>query len=143
VSDRLLFDDLYTSLHIERYDLHIEETEREKVKITRKNEFLSRAERACLDKDRVIRVGRWVETGDLLVSRVVDIEKRRLSGYQRLAYEILRKNLQRLGIFPSASAKWIEGRIIEVEKSLRAAKGPKKLVSVRLYLVEKKRFRWG
>jgi len=144
VSDRLLFDDLYTSLHIERYDLHIEETEREKVKITRKNEFLSRAERACLDKDGVIRVGRWVETGDLLVSRVVDIEKRRLSGYQRLAYEILRKKPPTTRDISLRVGKWIEGRIIEVEKEFEGPpRGPKKLVSVRLYLVERKKIQVG
>jgi DNA-directed RNA polymerase subunit beta len=100
VSDRLLFDDLYTSLHIERYDLHIEETEREKVKITRKNEFLSRAERACLDKDGVIRVGRWVETGDLLVSRVVDIENDACPATSDWRMRSFERNLQRLGIFP-------------------------------------------
>ena len=144
VSDRLLFDDLYTSLHIERYDLHIEEMEREKVRITRKNEFLSRSERACLDKDGVIRVGRWVETGDLLVSRVVDIEKRRLSGYQRLAYEILRKKPPTTRDISLRVGKWIEGRVIEVEKKFEGPpRGPKKLVSVRLYLVERKKIQVG
>ena len=144
VSDRLLFDDLYTSLHIERYDLQIEEMEREKVRITRKNEFLSRAERACLDKDGVIRVGRWVETGDLLVSRVVDIEKRRLSGYQRLAYEILRKKPPTTRDISLRVGKWIEGRVIEVEKEFEGPpRGPKKLVSVRLYLVERKKIQVG
>ena len=144
VSDRLLFDDLYTSLHIERYDLHIEEMEREKVRITRKNEFLSRAERACLDKDGVIRIGRWVETGDLLISRVVDIEKRRLSGYQRLAYEILRKKPPTTRDISLRVGKWIEGRVIEVEKQFEGPpRGPKKLVSVRLYLVERKKIQVG
>ena len=145
VSDRLLSDDLYTSLHIEQYETQIEEMERKEVTITKHNLHLQPAERASLDKDGVVQVGSWVETGDLLVSKVKLIPLPPLSGYERLAYEILRKKRLKTRDVSLRVAKWVEGRVIDVKKKFQKEKRgePDKLISVRLHLVERKRIQVG
>jgi DNA-directed RNA polymerase subunit beta len=146
VSDRLLFDDLYTSLHIEKYDTEIEEMEREEVTITRKNSHLHPIERASLDKHGVVQVGKWVETGDLLISKVKLIPPSPISGYERLAHEILGKKPPKTRDVSLRLAKWVEGRVIYVKKRFQKKQKkeePEKLIYVRLHLVEKKKIQVG
>ena len=144
VSDRLLSDDLYTSLHIEQCETHLEETEKEVVTITRWNSHLKPVERASLDKDGVVRIGSWVEPGDVLVSKVMLIEPIPLSGYERLAYEIIRKKPPTTRDISLRVDKWVEGRVIDVEKIWEKRRGqPDKLVGVELSLVERKKIQVG
>jgi DNA-directed RNA polymerase beta subunit len=171
VSDRLIFDDLYTSLHIERYEDRIEETDLEDVCFTWRNDanpFIWR-EYSGLDDDGVIRVGRWVETGDTLASKIIRIPPFPLSGYQRLAFEILKRRPPTTRDISLRVPKWVEGRVIDVLKEFimgipfrrppvfaprygiteaEELVPPKKrlekrLVAVWLYLVERKKIKVG
>lgn len=144
VSDRLLSDDLYTSLHIERYEVYVEEMERDVVTITKWNPHLPDFEKGFLDKDGVVRVGRWIETGDLLVSKIMVIPPPPLSGYERLAYEILRKTPLKTRDVSLRLPKWVEGRVISVKKRYHRERGRRpKLIFVRLNVMERKKIQVG
>ena len=144
VSDRLLSDDLYTSLHIERYEVYVEEMERDVVTITKWNPHLPDFEKGFLDKDGVVRVGRWIETGDLLVSKIMVIPPPPLSGYERLAYEILRKTPLKTRDVSFRLPKWVEGRVIDVKKRYYRERGRRpKLIFVRLHVMERKKIQVG
>ena len=62
VSERLVYDDVFTSVHIERYDISTGRTREGQQYITRKVD-----QNQDLDAEGVIRVGTWVEPGDVLV----------------------------------------------------------------------------
>ncbi|CAL6448483.1 unnamed protein product [Bathycoccus prasinos] len=65
VSERLVFDDLFTSIHIERYDV-------ETVRLQDGQEYFTPAvaNSEYLDELGIVKVGTWVESGDILVGKI-------------------------------------------------------------------------
>lgn len=70
ISERLVYDDLYTSVHIERYELECRQTKLGGELITRELPNVSEASTALLDKNGIISIGSWVDSGDILVGKV-------------------------------------------------------------------------
>ena len=65
VSERLVFDDLFTSIHIERYDV-------ETARLQDGQEYFTPAvaNSEYLDELGILKVGTWVESGDVLVGKI-------------------------------------------------------------------------
>ena len=83
----------------------------------------------------MVQVGKWVETGDLLISKVKLIPPSPISGYERLAHEILGKKPPKTRDVSLRLAKWVEGRVIYVKKRFHRKQRkdePEKLIYVRL-----------
>ena len=108
ISERLVYDDLYTSIHIEKYEVDIRETTLGIEQLTREIPDLEQKELEHLDFNGIARLGSWVEQGDILVGKVTPIKKKEESPYQKLLYTILEK-------------KFVPVR----DSSLRAPKGTK------------------
>jgi len=70
ISERLVYDDLYTSIHIERYELECRQTKLGPEEITRDIPNVSENTVGSLDKNGVITVGSWVDSGDILVGKI-------------------------------------------------------------------------
>ena len=70
ISERLVYDDIYTSIHIERYELECRQTKMGAEEITRDIPNVSEISVSQLDKNGIITVGSWVESGDILVGKV-------------------------------------------------------------------------
>nr|YP_009731928.1 RNA polymerase beta subunit [Gracilaria edulis]QHS70443.1 RNA polymerase beta subunit [Gracilaria edulis] len=70
ISERLLYDDLYTSVHIERYELECRQTKLGSEKITRDIPNVSESSISLLDKNGIIAIGSWVDSGDILIGKV-------------------------------------------------------------------------
>nr|QCI07977.1 RNA polymerase b-subunit [Plumaria plumosa] len=70
ISERLVYDDLYTSIHIERYELECRQTKLGSEEITRDVPNVSESSVSLLDKNGIISVGSWVDAGDILVGKV-------------------------------------------------------------------------
>ena len=70
ISERLVYDDIYTSIHIERYELECRQTKMGAEEITRDIPNVGEASIAQLDKNGIISIGSWVEAGDILVGKV-------------------------------------------------------------------------
>ena len=66
INERLVFDDVYTSLHIERYEIETQNTAFGMEQITPNVPELSHRESERLDEFGVIKLGSWVEEGDIL-----------------------------------------------------------------------------
>ncbi len=108
ISERLVYDDLYTSVHIEKYEVEIRETELGIEQLTREIPEIEEKEVEHLNSHGIAKLGSWVEQGDILVGKVTPIKKKEESPYQKLLYTILDK-------------KFIPVR----DSSLRAPKGTK------------------
>ena len=87
ISDRLVADDVYTSIHIERYEVKVSKNSQGKEKITNQIPSLPSRSLKHLDDSGIARVSSWVQPGDILVGKVVEL-KRPLSPYERLAWEL-------------------------------------------------------
>ena len=70
VSERLVTDDLYTSVHIEKYEIEARQTKLGPEEITREIPNVAEESLGSLDEMGIIRVGAFVESGDILVGKV-------------------------------------------------------------------------
>jgi DNA-directed RNA polymerase subunit beta len=70
VSERMVTDDLYTSVHIEKYEIEARQTKLGPEEITREIPNISEESLNNLDEMGIIRTGAFVESGDILVGKV-------------------------------------------------------------------------
>ncbi len=70
VSERMVTDDLYTSVHIEKYEIEARQTKLGPEEITREIPNISEESLSNLDEMGIIRIGAFVESGDILVGKV-------------------------------------------------------------------------
>jgi len=70
VSERLVRDDLYTSVHIEKYEIEARQTKLGPEEITREIPNVAEETLGNLDEMGIIRIGAYVESGDILVGKV-------------------------------------------------------------------------
>nr|BBK20530.1 RNA polymerase subunit beta [Cryptomonas sp. SAG 977-2f] len=70
ISERLVYNDVYTSVHIEKYEVESRQTRLGSEEITRELPHVSESSLKKLDDNGIILVGSWVEFGDILVGKV-------------------------------------------------------------------------
>jgi DNA-directed RNA polymerase subunit beta len=70
LSDRLVHQDLYTSVHIEKYEIEARQTKLGPEEITREIPNVAEESLGNLDEMGIIRIGAYVESGDILVGKV-------------------------------------------------------------------------
>ncbi len=70
ISERVVRDDIYTSIHIEEFELQVRDTKRGEEELTREIPNISEEATKDLDENGIIRVGAEVSAGDILVGKV-------------------------------------------------------------------------
>ncbi|MBW4657109.1 MAG: DNA-directed RNA polymerase subunit beta [Drouetiella hepatica Uher 2000/2452] len=70
ISERLVYDDVYTSIHIEKYEIEARQTKLGPEEITREIPNVGEDALRQLDETGIIRIGAWVESSDILVGKV-------------------------------------------------------------------------
>ncbi len=70
ISERLVQEDVYTSIHIEKYEIEARQTKLGPEEITREIPNVGEDALRQLDEQGIIRIGAWVESGDILVGKV-------------------------------------------------------------------------
>lgn len=71
ISERLVYDDVFTSIHIERYKIEIDRNSEISEKTTKNIPNLSVLEVKHLNEDGIVTVGTFVKPGDILVGKVI------------------------------------------------------------------------
>ncbi|MEW5702660.1 MAG: DNA-directed RNA polymerase subunit beta [Candidatus Zixiibacteriota bacterium] len=84
VSERLIHTDVFTSIHIEQFELQVRDTKRGSEEITREIPNVSEEVLMNLDEQGVVRIGAEVEAGDILVGKVTPKGETELSPEERL-----------------------------------------------------------
>jgi DNA-directed RNA polymerase subunit beta len=88
ISERLVKDDVFTSIHIEEFDVEIRETKLGREEFTRDIPNVSEKMLSMLDENGVIRIGAFVKPGDILVGKVSPKSKSELSPEEKLLHAI-------------------------------------------------------
>jgi DNA-directed RNA polymerase subunit beta len=70
ISERLVYDDVYTSIHVEKFEIEARQTKLGPEEITREIPNVGEDALRQLDETGIIRIGAWVEAGDILVGKV-------------------------------------------------------------------------
>ena len=71
INERLIYDDIFTSIHIERYKIEIDRNSGMSEKMTKNIPNLSSIEIKHLNNDGIITVGTFVKPGHILVGKVI------------------------------------------------------------------------
>src|SRR5690625_3862591 len=88
MSERLVKDDVYTSIHIEEYEAESRDTKLGPEEITRDIPNVGEDALKDLDENGIIRVGAEVTNGDILVGKVTPKGMTELSAEERLLHAI-------------------------------------------------------
>jgi DNA-directed RNA polymerase subunit beta len=84
ISDRLMQDDFYTSIHINEYVMDVRETKLGPEQTTNDIPNVSSAKLKDLDVDGIVRIGAYAKAGDILVGKVTPKGEVELSPEERL-----------------------------------------------------------
>ena len=92
MSERLVQDDVYTSIHIEKYEVEVRDTKLGKEEITRDLENERKDAIANLDERGIIRIGAEVKEGDILVGKVTPKGQTDPTPEERLSQALFSEN---------------------------------------------------
>ena len=70
ISERLIYDDLHTSIHIEKFEIEARQTKLGPEEITRDLPNVNEQSLSKLDENGIVHIGSWVESGDILVGKL-------------------------------------------------------------------------
>ncbi|MFN6287848.1 MAG: DNA-directed RNA polymerase subunit beta, partial [Pseudanabaena sp.] len=70
INERLVIDDVYTSIHVEKYEIEARQTKLGPEEITREIPNVGEDSLRNLDEQGIIRIGAWVSSGEILVGKV-------------------------------------------------------------------------
>ena len=144
VSERLVFDDVFTSVHIERYDISTSRTRDGQEYITSKVE-----KNTHLDQFGVIKVGTWVEPGDILVGKVSPQQESENTPEGRLLRAIFGGATRDVKDTPLVVPSGVTGRVLECRTLFEKTKYNEELDSyesvgsVHIFLVQKRKVQVG
>jgi DNA-directed RNA polymerase subunit beta len=70
ISERVVWEDIFTSIHIEEFELQVRDTKRGEEELTREIPNVSEEATKNLDENGIIRVGAEVYAGDIIVGKI-------------------------------------------------------------------------
>ncbi len=88
ISEELVENDTFTSIHIEEFDIEIRETKLGREEFTRDIPNVSERQLRNLDENGIVRVGTYVRPGDVLVGKVSPKSKTELTPEEKLLHAI-------------------------------------------------------
>ncbi len=91
LNERLIMDDVLTSLHIEEYEIEARDTKLGPEEITRDIPNISEEARRNLDEDGIIRIGAEVSSNDILVGKTTPKGETELKSEEKLLLSIFQE----------------------------------------------------
>jgi DNA-directed RNA polymerase subunit beta len=146
LSERLVRDDVLTSIHIEEHEVDARDTKLGAEEITRDIPNLSDDILADLDERGIIRVGAEVDAGDILVGKVTPKGETELTPEERLLRAIFGEKARdvrdtSLKVPHGESGKVIDVRVFSRDDSHELPPGVNQLV--RVYVAQKRKISEG
>ena len=71
INERLVYEDIFTSIHIERYEIEIDRTAEMSEQTTNNIPNLNIADVQNLNEDGIVTIGTFVKPGDILVGKII------------------------------------------------------------------------
>ena len=119
ISEELVQNDVYTSLHIEEFDIEIRETKLGREEFTRDIPNVSEKALRNLDETGIVRVGTYVRPGDILVGKVSPKSKTELTPEEKLLHAIFGRAGEDVKNDSLEVPSGVEGIVIHTEKFSR------------------------
>ena len=146
LNERLVKDDVYTSLHIEHYDIDCRDTKLGPEEITRDIPNVSEEARKNLDANGIIRIGTEVHEGDILVGKVTPKGVQELTSEEKLLHALFGEKTREVRDTSLRVAHGADGIVHDVkiytkENSDELAAGVSKVI--RVYIIQKRKIQVG
>jgi len=119
ISEELVKQDVYTSIHIEEFDIEIRETKLGREEFTRDIPNVSEKALRNLDEGGIVRVGTFVRPGDILVGKVSPKSKTELTPEEKLLHAIFGRAGEDVKNDSLEVPSGIEGIVISTQKFSR------------------------
>ncbi|MFV2067507.1 MAG: DNA-directed RNA polymerase subunit beta [Pirellulales bacterium] len=119
ISEELVKNDTYTSIHIEEFDVEIRETKLGREEFTRDIPNVSEKALRNLDENGIIRVGTFVRPGDILVGKVSPKSKTELTPEEKLLHAIFGRAGEDVKNDSLEVPSGVEGIVIDTQKFSR------------------------
>jgi DNA-directed RNA polymerase subunit beta len=119
ISEELVQNDVYTSIHIEEFDIEIRETKLGREEFTRDIPNVSERALRNLDETGIVRVGTYVHPGDILVGKVSPKSKTELTPEEKLLHAIFGRAGEDVKNDSLEVPSGVEGIVIHTEKFSR------------------------
>jgi len=146
ISERLVKDDVLTSVHIEEYEVEARSTKLGDEEITRDIPNRSEESLADLDEDGIVRIGAEVSSGDLLVGKITPKGETELTAEEKLIRAIFKEKAREVRDTSLKVPHGEKGVVIDVKEFSRDAgddlsPGVNRLV--RVYVAKKRKIAEG
>ncbi|NES78600.1 MAG: DNA-directed RNA polymerase subunit beta [Okeania sp. SIO1H4] len=146
ISQRLVYDDVYTSIHIEKFEIEARQTKLGPEEITREIPNVGEDGLRNLDEQGIIRVGAWVTSGDILVGKVTPKGESDQPPEEKLLRAIFGEKARDVRDNSLRVPNGEKGRIVDVRVFTRE-KGdelpPGANMVVRVYVAQKRKIQVG
>ncbi|MCM8773565.1 MAG: DNA-directed RNA polymerase subunit beta [Candidatus Omnitrophica bacterium] len=123
VSERLVKDDIFTSVHIERFEIEARETRLGNEELTRDIPNVSEETLKNLDENGIVRIGVEVVPDDILVGRVTPKSEKELSPEERLLRAIFGEKAAEVKDTSLRVPPGVNGVVIHVDVFQRKDRG--------------------
>ncbi|MBR1860714.1 MAG: DNA-directed RNA polymerase subunit beta [Lachnospiraceae bacterium] len=146
LSERLVRDDVYTSLHIEEYEAEARDTKLGAEEITRDVPNVGEEALKNLDDRGIIRIGAEVRAGDILVGKVTPKGETELTAEERLLHAIFGEKAREvrdtsLKVPHGEYGTIVDAKVFTRENSDELSPGVN--MSVRIYIAQKRKISVG
>ncbi|MBC6420207.1 MAG: DNA-directed RNA polymerase subunit beta [Hormoscilla sp. SP12CHS1] len=146
ISERLVVEDLYTSIHIEKYEIEARQTKLGPEEITREIPNVGEDALRQLDETGIIRIGAWVETGEILVGKVTPKGESDQPPEEKLLRAIFGEKARDVRDNSLRVPNGEKGRVVEVRVFTREQGDelpPGANMVVRVYVAQKRKIQIG
>ena len=123
LSERLVKDDVYSSIHIQELELHVRDTKRGQEEITREIPNVSDESLVDLDERGIVRIGAAVIPGDILVGKITPKGETELSPEEKLLTAIFGEKAKDVKDSSLKVPPGMKGTVIDV-KIFSRVEGP-------------------
>jgi DNA-directed RNA polymerase subunit beta len=121
ISEKLMKEDTYTSIHIEEFEIEIRETKLGKEEFTRDIPNVSPKALANLDENGIVAIGTFVKPGDILVGKVSPKSRSELTPEEKLLHAIFGRAGEDVKNDSLEVPSGIEGIVIDTQRFSRWA----------------------
>ncbi|MEM9353228.1 MAG: DNA-directed RNA polymerase subunit beta [Planctomycetota bacterium] len=119
ISEELVRNDTYTSIHIEEFDVEIRETKLGREEFTRDIPNVSEKALRNLDETGIVQIGTYVAPGDILVGKVSPKSKTELTPEEKLLHAIFGRAGEDVKNDSLEVPSGVEGIVIDTQKFSR------------------------
>ncbi len=125
LNERIAREDVFTSIHVERFEVECRETRLGNEEVTRDIPNVSEEALVNLNEDGIVRLGAEVKAGDILVGKVTPKSEKELSPEERLLRAIFGEKAADIRDTSLTLPPGVEGIVVNAELFQRTERGRK------------------